>query len=273
MIDDNPQHTRANTDWRGRKVLITGGTSGTGLATAREMIAGGADVVIVGRDRARGQTALDELLTIADHGGHAHLALGECAEYGESARVVAESVSLLGGLDILVSAGASGQGDPALFADMPPEAIEGGLMSRFLARVNPVHAAIPHLRGSHDASVTMLTTDAARHATPGESIIGAYAAAVIAFTKTLARELGRDRIRVNSVSMTLTSDTQSWNHIFDNDSYQRDLFAKALDRFPFGAAPTAHDVADAVLYLASHRAAHVTGQTLGVNGGLSFGGW
>jgi 3-oxoacyl-[acyl-carrier protein] reductase len=73
--------------------------------------------------------------------------------------------------------------------------------------------------------------------------------------------------------MTLTSGTQSWESIFGEDSYQKDLFAKALDRFPFGAAPSAHDVSEAVVFLASARAAHVTGQTLSVNGGLSFGGW
>jgi 3-oxoacyl-[acyl-carrier protein] reductase len=73
--------------------------------------------------------------------------------------------------------------------------------------------------------------------------------------------------------MTLTSGTQFWETIFGQESYQKDLFAKALDRFPFGTAPSAGDVAEAVVFLASAGAAHVTGQTLSVNGGLSFGGW
>jgi 2-hydroxycyclohexanecarboxyl-CoA dehydrogenase len=260
-------------EWRGRKVLITGGTSGTGLEAARQMVARGAEVAVVGRDTSRGLAALEELQGLAGVDGAAHLALGDCASYADCERVVSEAVASLGKLDVLISAGAAGEGDPKPFADMSPTEVERGLMTRFLARVQPVHAAIPHLRGGENASVVLLTTDAARHATRGESIIGAYAASIIAFTKTLARELSRDKVRVNSVSMTLTSGTQSWDHIFGEDSYQRDLFTKALDRFPLGAAPTARDVADAVVFLASPRAAHVTGQTLSVNGGLSFGGW
>lgn len=261
-------------EWRGRKVLVTGGTSGTGLETARAMVAGGAQVMVVGRDPDRGQAALDELRTVAPDGsGAASLALGNCAAYDDAARVVAEAISELGGLDVLVSAGARGEGDPKPFADMTPTEIHGGLTTRFLARVHPVHAAMPHLRKRRGASVVLLTTDAGRHATRGESIVGAYAASVIAFTKTLARELARDQVRVNAVSMTLTSGTQSWESIFGQESYQKELFAKALERFPFGEAPSAHDVSEAVVFLASDKAGHITGQTLSVNGGLSFGGW
>jgi 2-hydroxycyclohexanecarboxyl-CoA dehydrogenase len=261
-------------EWRGRKVLVTGGTSGTGLETARTLVAGGASVMVVGRDPGRAEAALKELQSLAaTTGGSAHLALGDCGDYDQAARVVAEAVAGLGALDVLVSAGATGEGDPKPFADMTPAEILSGMTSRFLARVHPVHAAIPHLRGREGAAVVLLTTDAGRHATRGESIIGAYAASIIAVTKTLARELGRDRVRVNAVSMTLTSGTLSWESIFGEDSYQKDLFGKALDRFPFGAAPSARDVSEAVVFLASRRSAHVTGQTLSVNGGLSFGGW
>jgi acyl dehydratase len=105
--------------WRGKKVLITGGTSGTGLETARRLLAGGAHVVIVGRNAHRGQAAVEELRTLAaGTGSSAHLALGNCAQYDESARVVAEAVSELGALDVVISAGARGEGDRKSFADM-----------------------------------------------------------------------------------------------------------------------------------------------------------
>jgi 2-hydroxycyclohexanecarboxyl-CoA dehydrogenase len=263
-------HNPLRDEWAGRKVLITGGTSGTGLRAARTLVSYGAEVVVVGRDAERGESAVEELNAL---GGTAHLALGDCGDYEDACRVVDEAVSALGALDVLISAGARGEGDPKPFLEMTPEEIRAGLMTRFLARVYPVHAALPHLRHRPGANVVLLTTDAGRHATRGESIVGAYAAAVIQFTKTLARELARDRVRVNAVSMTLTSDTQSWNSIFGRESYQKELFEKALSRFPFGSAPTAQEVADVVVFLASSQAAQVTGQTISVNGGLSFGGW
>jgi 3-oxoacyl-[acyl-carrier protein] reductase len=174
-------HAAQNEQWHGRRVLITGGTSGTGLETARTLVTGGAHVVIVGRDAERGKTALADLRALAaDTSGSAHLALGNCYRYDEAARVVEEAVSELGELDLLVSAGARGEGDPKPFAEMTPHEIQGGLMTRFLARVHPVHAAIPHLRGRQGAAIVLLTTDAGRHATRGESIVGAYAASIIA---------------------------------------------------------------------------------------------
>lgn len=258
------------TDWRGRKVIVTGGTSGTGFRTAQTLLSNGADVSVVGRDRERSEQALAALQGLE---GSAHLSVANCGDPAAATRAVEEAVSALGGLDVVVSAGASGIGDPKPFADMTTDEIHAGLMSRFLARIYPVHAALPYLKGRVGSNVVLLTTDAGRHATSGESIVGAYAASIIAFTKTLARELSRDQIRVNAVSMTLTADTRSWDAIFDSDSFQKTLFEKAVTRFPFGRPPSAQEVADVVIFLASNHASQVSGQTISVNGGLSFGGW
>lgn len=266
----NTVMTNPDSRWNKRKVLITGGTSGTGMRAAEKLLGAGADVVVVGRDRGRADEALARLEKL---GGSVAVAVGDCADYEQAERVVHEAVSHLAGLDVVISAGARGKGDPKPFETMASDEIRDGLMTRFLARVQPVHAAIPHLRGRPGASVVLLTTDAGRHATSGETIVGAYAAAVIQFTKTLARELSRDEIRVNAISMTLTSDTEAWNSIFAGDDFQRKVFEKALSRFPFGEPPTSSEVADAVVFLASAEASQITGQTISVNGGLSFGGW
>jgi 3-oxoacyl-[acyl-carrier protein] reductase len=85
---------------------------------------------------------------------------------------------------------------------------------------------------------------------------------------------GRRRLpRKGRAACCADGSRQSWQSIFGEDGYQRELFTRALDRFAFGAAPSAADVAEAVVFLASPKAAHVTGQTLSVNGGLSFAGW
>jgi len=266
-----PDATGPARPFQDKTVAITGGTSGTGLRAAERFLAGGANVVVNGRSAERGQAAFDVLE--AQFPKQVALSIADCSDYAQATRMVQEAVDAFGGIDILFSAGASGAGSPKPFADMPPDEIRDAVMTRFVARMYPVHAAIPELRKRTGSCVVMLTTDAARHATSGESMIGAYAAGIIQVTKVLARELSRDRIRVNTVSMTLTAGTRSWEKIFGNESFEKNLFEKAIARFPFGGAPDAADVADAVVFLASPQASQVTGQTLSVNGGLSFGGW
>ncbi len=198
---------------------------------------------------------------------------GDLTDADSLGAMIDETVSAFGGIDILVSAGAEGAVGLKPFADMTPEEIEQGLLSRFLPRVLPVNLAIPAFRERGGGSVVLLTTDAARHVTPGESIVGAAGAGVILITKALGRELSRDNIRVNSVAMTLTSDTPSWDRIFAKEGFSNDVFSKAVARFPQGRPPNASEVAEVVAFLASPAAGQVTGQTLSANGGLSFGGW
>ena len=254
----------------GRVALITGSTGGVGFQVAGMLAARGATVVINGRGQERGDAALKALQGLS---GRVYLVTGDCIDPHEAARVVQQAAGLEGRLDVLVSAGAEGRVAPKPFAEMSAEEIVTAYQTRFLPRILPVHAAVPFLR-EQGGSVVMLTTDAARHPTPGESIVGAVGAGVILMTKALAKELSRWRIRVNSVAMTLTSDTPSWDRIFGGDAaFQQQLFTKLNDRFPGGRAPTAQEVAQVVAFLASDAASQVTGQTVSVNGGLSFGGW
>jgi len=135
-----------------------------------------------------------------------------------------------------------------------------------------VHAAWPVLR-ENGGSVVLLTTDAGRYATPGESVLGAVGASIILMTKALAKEFSRDKIRVNSIALALTSDTPTWERAFAEEGFWRNLGTKVVERFPFGRPPAADEVAAVAVFLASDAAAQVTGQTISVNGGLSFGGW
>ncbi len=256
-------------DLVGKRAVVTGGSSGIGLAIARLMAERGASVVVSGRSAERGAAAVRELREI---GAEAEFVEGDMGDYAASEAVVGAAVSRFGGLDMLVSAGAAGPFGPKLFAEMTPEELESSFSMRFFPRIYPVHAAIPALRESN-GSVVLIGTDAARHTTPGEAIIGAVGASIILMTKALAREFSRWNIRVNGLALTLTSDTPSWDRIFAKADFENKVFSKALDRFPAGRAPTADEVAKVAVFLASGDAGQVSGQTVSVNGGLSFGGW
>lgn len=174
---------------------------------------------------------------------------------------------------MLVSAGAQGRVPPMPFDNMTGAQLVEAFESRLFPKIFPVHASLPFLR-KRGGAVVMIGTDAARHATPGESIIGAAGASIILMTKVMAREFSRWKIRVNSVSLTLTSDTPSWERIFGaGDTFDSRLFGKIAQRFPTGRPPTAEEVARVAAFLVSDETSQVTGQTISVNGGLSFGGW
>jgi 3-oxoacyl-[acyl-carrier protein] reductase len=249
--------------------FVTGGTSGVGLRVAEGLVRGGATVIVNGRSAGRGENAVASLKSVGDN---VYFQAADCARYESIADVIDMIARDHGALDILVSAGGEGAVRPKPFARMSPTEIERGLTDRFLPRIFPVHAAIPHMRES-GGSIVLLTTDAGRYPTPGEAIIGASGAGMILFAKALGKELSRHRIRVNCIAMTLTADTVSWEKIFSQPSFENNLFSKALKKFPSGRAPNAQEVADVAIFLASDAAAQVTGQTVSVNGGLSFGGW
>ena len=267
MIDKNDF---TETGFRGKAILVTGATAGIGFSIAEQFAHCGATVAITGRNAERGAAAAARLDAIC---AGAFFLQGDAGDPQSAARTVSQAAARMGGLDILVSAGAEGSTGPLPFAEMTIEQIQSTFSTRLFARIFPVHAAIPLLRARGSGAIVMITTDAARHPTPGESMIGAAGASVILLTKGLARELSRWSIRVNTVALTLTSETPSWNRIFSEEGFEKRLFSKALERFPSGRAPTSQEVSHAAVFLASRHASQITGQTLSVNGGLSFGGW
>ena len=265
----DPETSMKYEDFAGKVALITGATGGIGLCMAKTFLESGATVVLNGRSEEKLSALANELETTP---GSVHIAVGDCTKYGDVQKVVEVAGKINGGIDLLVSAGAQGSVPPMPFADMTHDQLVSGFESRFFARVFPVHAAVPYLK-TRGGSVVMLTTDAARYPTPGETIPGAVGAAVVLLTKALAKELSRSKIRVNSVALTLTSGTPSWDRIFSQENFQHKLFSKLMTKFPSGTAPTAEEVARVAVFLASEHAAQITGQTVSVNGGLSFGGW
>ncbi|MDO8279117.1 MAG: SDR family oxidoreductase [Burkholderiaceae bacterium] len=259
-------------DLTGKVALITGSTDGLGLRIAENLARRGAGIVLNGRSAERGERALVELKRNVADAAAPRFAIGDCAVYDAACAVAKNAASSTGRIDILVSAGATGAVPPMPFANMTGAQLVDSFNSRFFARINPVHAALPFMKEGGGA-VVLIGTDAARHPTSGESIVGAFGAGVMLMTKALGKEFSRWQIRVNCVAMTITSGTAGWNRVFAEETFQSKLFSKALERFPSGRPPNAEEVANVATFLATNDSAQVTGQTISVNGGLSFGGW
>ena len=232
------QEARVRYQLSGKAALVTGGTRGIGLTIAEHLAYSGARVTVCGRSSERGQQAVDRLKRISPD---VHFVEADCGQYDDAMRAVSAASGPDGSLNLLCCAGAQGSSGPTLFHQFRPEEIEPTLTSRLMPKIYPIHAALPNLRVQGGA-VLIVTTDAGRHATPGESLIGASGASLIALTKVMAREFSRWNVRVNSVALTLTSETPSWDRIFSKPSFEKNLFEKALSRFPAGRAPTAEEV-------------------------------
>jgi 2-hydroxycyclohexanecarboxyl-CoA dehydrogenase len=257
---------------QGQVALVTGGTAGVGLAIALALRSAGAQVVIGGRDAQRGQQALDRLMQHDAAGAPASLALGDCADPQQARAVVEQVIARHTRLDILVASGGAVDEKPGLFHEVDDSHFTEVYRHQFLNRVFPVRAALPHLR-ARGGCVLLIATDAGRHATVGEALHGSMGSATIMLTKTLAREFGRWNIRVNALALTLTGGTEAFDEVMSRGDWLSALYEKAVRRFPQGRPPLASEVAQAALFLVSPASSQVTGQTLSVNGGLSFGGW
>lgn len=181
-------------------------------------------------------------------------------------------VDIHGRLTILVASGGAADIAPGLFSELVDDDFISVYRTQFLNRVYPIKAALPHMQ-KHGGSVIIIGTDAGRYATVGETLHGGLGAAKIMLTKTLAREFSRWNIRVNSLALTITGGTEAFEEAMARGDWVTDLFSKAIGRFPRGRPPSAEEVARVALFLASDQSAQVTGQTISVNGGLSFGGW
>lgn len=247
-------------------VVITGGTSGVGLASAFAFAAAGVSrIVLVGRDVTRGETARAAV-------AHAHpkadvYFLSADANIAEEAvRVVTLAHGLLGGLDVVVNSTAASY-VPELLKDIPIEDIARTLSAQALGPLHMSKAALPYLMAQRSGVILNVASDAAKVPTPGESIIGSAMAAIVTFSRTLAIEAKRDGVRVNVLTPSLIANTATAKRVLA-DGFSKKLFTKAAENAHLGVAEP-EDLAALILFLAGPAAAKITGQAISVNGGIS----
>jgi 3-oxoacyl-[acyl-carrier protein] reductase len=235
-----------------RTAIVSGASSGLGLATAESLAAEGANVTMFARRR-------DILEREADRIG-ALAVRGDVTSPRDLQTVVERTVAAFGGIDILVWN--SGGPPPGPATGVTPESLEHAVELLFVPAVRLVQLCLPHLEESGCGRILVITSAAVREPTDNLALSNAVRPGVTGWAKSLARELGPRGITVNCVAPGRI-DTERLAELYPDGPTEADLASIPLRRWG-----TPQEFGDVVCFLASERARYVNGITLTVDGGL-----
>lgn len=244
----------------GRAALVTGATSGIGRATALRFAEEGARVALVGRDAETLGAAAEEIRAA---GGHALEVQADVRDEEQARRAVETAVESLGGLDVLVNAAgiiSNGTIETTTLADW--DAMMGvNLRSVF----HLMQLAAPHLE-RRPGNVVNVSSVTGLRAFPGVLAYCVSKAAVDQLTRCAALELAPKGVRVNAVNPGVVV-TQIHRRGGMAEERYADFLEHSKTTHPLGRVGTAEEVAELILFLASDRAAWITGATYSIDGG------
>jgi 3-oxoacyl-[acyl-carrier protein] reductase len=246
-------------DLAGKKILVTGGSTGIGAAAAKALAAEGAAIALHYNTSTKEAEAV--AATIREPGGTCHLVQGDVTEPGAPKRIVDEAAKALGSLEVLINnAGSVVQRVP--FEELTDEVIDSIFDLNARSVVAACQAALPYLEKAGGGSIINVGSIAGvGGGGPGASIYGASKSFVHNLTRHLAGLYATKNIRVNAIAPGII-DTPF--HAATPPERKETMRASV----PMGRWGVAEDCAGAFLFLASDRmSGYVTGQTIHVNGG------
>jgi len=243
-----------------KTAVVTGAGSGIGRATAQALAREGANVIVADIDPAGGEATA---AAIRQQGGQASFMQVDMTDPASIKAFAAAAQATCGAVDVLVNA--AGWGRTAPFVDGTPEFWNKLVALNFVGPMQLTQALLPAMIERASGRIVNIASDAGRVGSLGETVYSGAKGGLIAFTKSLARETARYQINVNCVCPGPT-DTPLMAAVPDK---VKEALIKAI---PFRRLGRPEEVADAVLFFASSRAAYVTGQVLSVSGGLTMAG-
>ncbi|HTU51411.1 MAG TPA: SDR family oxidoreductase [Acidobacteriaceae bacterium] len=235
--------------------LITGGTSGIGLATAKKLAQLGIHVLVVGRNAERGKKAADEICAA---GGKADFISSELLGVDSARELARKAIELGNGhVDILINNAGIYPFGPT--HEMTEEQFDRVFSTNVKAPYFLVAELAPLMANRGKGAIVNVSTMVADYGAPGMSLYGSSKAAINLLTKTWAAEYGPKGVRVNAVSPgpTRTEGTDAMGEGLEQ------LAAQA----PAGRPATAEEIAEAIVFLATDRASFIHGAKLAVDGG------
>ncbi len=238
--------------------LITGGTKGIGAAAAIELARHGADISINGRvddDEAKKVKASIEAI-----GRKCFLHLGDIGQPAEAAKYVEATAKALAGVDVLIHS--AGGAAPGSLLEVSPETWHQAFDIHIHAVFHLCRAAVPWMKKRGEGSIVLISSAAGLRGVNGAIAYSVVKGAVPQFTRTLARELADDNIRVNCVSPGIIRTR------FQDYLTPEQVKNNLENRIPLHREGTPQDVAETIVMLAGNE--FITGENIVLDGGLTM---
>lgn len=239
----------------GRTAIVSGASSGIGLATAQALSAEGANVTMFARRRELVGREADRIGALAVR--------GDVRNPRDLETVVERTIEAFGGVDILVWNG--GGPPPATALELTPQALEEAIDLLLLPAVRLVNLCLPHLMQSPAGRILFFTSIAVKEPVDHLALTNAVRPGLTGWAKSLSRELGPRGITVNCLAPGRI-ETARLAQLYPDGPSDADLAA-----IPLGRWGTPQEFGDVACFLASDRARYVTGTTLLVDGGMGQG--
>jgi 2-hydroxycyclohexanecarboxyl-CoA dehydrogenase len=249
-----------------KTALVTGAGGAIGRAISRRLAEEGARVCILDMDAV---SAEKSAAIIQQGGGRAISAVADITRYDAIATAVAECERTLGPIDILVNN--AGWDRVCNFVDSEPSLWDKVIAINLRGPLNVHHHVVRGMAERGRGSVVNIASDAGRVGSSGEAVYSACKGGIIAFTKTLARELASSGVNLNVVCPGPT-ETPLFEAFLGEGEQGKKIYESLRRAIPMKRVGHPDDMAGIVAFLASDDARYITGQVISVSGGLTMHG-
>lgn len=244
-------------NFEGKTAIVTGGGTGIGRAIALELANGGCAVAICAR---RAEPLEETAAAIKALGGRCSAAPVDVANGAAAAEFVAKTIAEFGKLDILVNN--AGVTRDNLLMRMSEDEWDTVIDTNLKGTFNFCKAAIRPMMKQRSGSIVCISSIVGLMGNPGQCNYAASKGGVIAFAKSLAKEAAARGVRVNAIAPGFVKSAMT-------DALPEELRGKMLEGIPLARFGEPEDIAGAVAFLCSDAASYITGQVIGVNGGMA----
>lgn len=252
----------------GRVAAVTGGSEGIGRAIAYRLLCEGAKVAICARRPDVLEAAARDLARAT--GGEVLAVPADVTRTDDVQRFIRATVERFGRLDILVNN--AGRAFARAFDQVSEDDWRADLDLKLFGAIRTIQAALPYLRRSPAGRIINITMIGGKQPGPQSVPTSVSRAAGIALTKALSKDLAPDRITVNTVCVGTIKSAQHervWRAQYADRMTLEEFYAERGQSIPLGRVGEAEEVADLVAFLASDRAAYITGTAINIDGGVS----